>query len=291
MIRKHQTARFDRPSLYVPDTPRLLEDVVCTLLEKDPDDRIADAHIVMLRLREVVRRVELATQDRTSVSESRDLMAPTATALDEFQEAETKPAIADGPSPGTMMRDLFRAEIDRQEAVRSPISRAFDNTWVLVGCLVLLIAGGIWWFKFFDSSSQDVTPVADSRSEIERLQHMARSYRRMGDYGREAEILTGIRSLIAHDESLKAEVGKIDRRLKQLQKNRKRQSKDFAAVQSAIQRAEELIEQGETRQAESILSGILLLYGSEEAAASHVEKARMLLQQKLLPQSETQAGE
>ena len=46
IIQKHSTARFDRPTLYSPDIPKILEDVVCNLLEKKPEDRYSDAHVV-----------------------------------------------------------------------------------------------------------------------------------------------------------------------------------------------------------------------------------------------------
>jgi serine/threonine protein kinase len=127
IIRKHLTARFDRPSLYVPEMPRLLEDVVCTLMEKNPDDRYGDSHIVALRLSEVIRRVELAEQAESEQRFPLDRMeAPTAAATIS-PESDTRVSSPRGPSPATMMRDVFRAEIERQER-RGPIAKLFDNT-------------------------------------------------------------------------------------------------------------------------------------------------------------------
>jgi hypothetical protein len=44
------------------------------------------------------------------------------------------------------MRDLLRAEIEHAQRP-SPIARVFDNTYVLVASLALLVVGGLWWFQ------------------------------------------------------------------------------------------------------------------------------------------------
>ena len=56
VIHKHQFATFDRPSLYVTEIPRQLEEIVCKLLEKDPDNRYPDSYVLSLRLAEVQKR-------------------------------------------------------------------------------------------------------------------------------------------------------------------------------------------------------------------------------------------
>ncbi|TXT23747.1 MAG: serine/threonine protein kinase bacterial [Planctomycetota bacterium] len=56
VIHKHQFATFDRPGLYATDMPRQLEEVVCKLLEKDPDNRYPDSYVLSLRLAEVQKR-------------------------------------------------------------------------------------------------------------------------------------------------------------------------------------------------------------------------------------------
>lgn len=56
VIRKHQFGVFDRPGLYANDMPRQLEEIVCKLLEKEPDNRYPDAYVLSLRLAEVQKR-------------------------------------------------------------------------------------------------------------------------------------------------------------------------------------------------------------------------------------------
>lgn len=49
VIHKHQFGVFDRPSLYATDMPRQLEEIVCKLLEKEPDNRYPDSYVLSLR--------------------------------------------------------------------------------------------------------------------------------------------------------------------------------------------------------------------------------------------------
>mgnify|MGYP003390093150 CR=1 FL=1 len=56
VIHKHQFGVFDRPGLYATDMPRQLEEIVCKLLEKEPDNRFPDAYVLSLRLAEVQKR-------------------------------------------------------------------------------------------------------------------------------------------------------------------------------------------------------------------------------------------
>ncbi len=56
VIHKHQFGVFDRPSLYATDMPRQLEEIVCKLLEKEPDNRYPDSYVLSLRLAEVQKR-------------------------------------------------------------------------------------------------------------------------------------------------------------------------------------------------------------------------------------------
>ncbi len=57
VIHKHQFGQFDRPGLIATDIPKPLEEIVCKLLEKDPDKRFPDAYVLSLRLAEVQKRV------------------------------------------------------------------------------------------------------------------------------------------------------------------------------------------------------------------------------------------
>ena len=302
IIQKHSTARFDRPTLYAPDIPKILEDVVCKLLEKSPEDRYSDAHVVSLRLKEVVKRVEFASKDETNTRplESDGLMTPTATApgrgrhqgSDEetFASGLLEPATSEagrrvredgyeGPGSATMMRDAFRAEILREQE-KSPVAALFDNTWFLVGCLGLLVVGGVFWMNGVqrefpgDDESEIAVEAAGASGEVSRFMRLAKSYRRNSDTSREIRLLKALRTVIAHDEQNAEVVREIDVRLKFLSKRRQLQSGNASLAGQTIDRANELVEAGQTDEALQLLDGLAVLYESDEVYLEQAESLR-----------------
>ena len=307
IIQKHSTARFDRPSLYASDLPRLLEDVVCKLLEKKPEDRYSDAHVVSLRLKEIVKRVEFASNDETISKplESDGLMSPTATApghgdrpvgeeetfasgvLDTDSETERRQLGAerqDGPGSATMMRDAFRAEIAREQE-KTAVAKLFDNTWFLLGCLCLLIVGGFIWMNGVnrDSSLNTESEITDgefdSQGEIARFLRVAKSHRRNGDTPREQQILKALQIVIPDDESNAAVLEEIDQRLKTLATVREEQTNEFSLARQTLDRAAKLIEAGNQKDALPQLDSVEVLYRDDEAARSYLERAAELRKQ------------
>jgi hypothetical protein len=307
IIQKHSTARFDRPGLYVSDLPRILEDVVCKLLEKKPEDRYSDAHVVSLRLKEVVKRVELASKDETIARSlnADSLMSRTATAPSHRghtgEEPETLaaryPLFGDrsadsgirserqrGPGPATLMRDAFRAEISRQHD-KSAVGALFDNTWFLVACLILLIAGGFFWMNVVgrDEPANAGTDVAaedaDSQSEIARFLRLAKSYRRSGDTPREQQLLKALRNIIAHDESNAVALTEIDQRLEMLSQLRGKQTDEPSLATQSLDRATQLINVGDHEEASQLLDSIGVLYGDDQDARSIVKRSSELRKQ------------
>jgi serine/threonine protein kinase len=307
IIQKHSAARFDRPSLYASDLPRLLEDVVCKLLEKKPEDRYSDAHVVSLRLKEIVKRVEFASNDETISKplESDGLMSPTATApghgdrpvgeeetfasgvLDTDSETGRRQLEAerqDGPGSATMMRDAFRAEIAREQE-KTAVAKLFDNTWFLLGCLCLLIVGGFIWMNGVnrDSSLNTESEITDgefdSQGEIARFLRVAKSHRRNGDTRREQQILKALQIVIPDDESNAAVLEEIDQRLKTLATVREEQTNEFSLARQTLDRAAKLIEAGRQKEALPLLDSVEVLYRDDEAARSYLERAAELRKQ------------
>jgi serine/threonine protein kinase len=68
VIHKHQFAQFDRPGLIATDMPKQLDEIVCKLLEKDPDKRYPDAYVLSLRLVEVQKRYAWQTAQKSAAS-------------------------------------------------------------------------------------------------------------------------------------------------------------------------------------------------------------------------------
>ncbi len=292
-LRKHLTARFDRPSLYAPETPRLLEDLVCKLLEKNPDDRHPDAHIVSLRLREVVRRVELASAHE---SESYGNLAGdgsvTATvAARPVTDATVVDAHRDpaaGPGPATLMRNVFRAEISNSQR-KSRIGEFFDQTWVLVACLALVIVGGVVWFQLMGSSTV-TAPTTTDRDEVNRFVRLAASYRRLGDVAREEQILRALHAVIRHDASRAEELKQVDERLTKLTDRRRRDSQEYKLGSDGLTRADELLRNGETEAAHELLTGLLVLYESEPGAQQIVSGIESRLRELETPQADVETS-
>jgi len=249
ILRQHLTARFDRPSLYAPDTPRLLEDLVCKLLEKAPDDRHPDAHIVSLRLREVVRRVELASAHEAKSRGSFDGNRPVAITagacpVTDATVVDAHRDLATGPGPATLMRNAFQAEISDSRR-KSPVGAFFDQTWVLVVCLMLVILGGVVWFQMMQPSTATTRPTTH-RDEVDRFMRLAAAYRRLGDVAREEQILQALRSVIQHDESRHEELKQVDERLTDLADRRRRESQEYKLGNDGLARVDELLQTGKT---------------------------------------------
>src|SRR5690606_11460600 len=125
VLKKHQFGQFDRPRNFVPELPSWLDELVCQMLEKDPEKRPPDAYVVSKRLQEIVAKVELQkSQD--------SLEAP-------LSDGETRLAGGGEQIVGaTLMRDVIRGELSR-DARTDGLHGLFNNLWVLLGLLALLV--------------------------------------------------------------------------------------------------------------------------------------------------------
>lgn len=138
ILQKHQFSQFDKPSRFVSDLPRLLEELVCQLLEKDPSRRLPDALVVMKRLEQIKQRLEIMEQHLESETVERPFPGTTISA-----ELEASNSEVPHPGPATMVRNMFREDMTSSLA-RSPVAKFFDNTFVLITLLALIIVFGFW---------------------------------------------------------------------------------------------------------------------------------------------------
>ena len=138
ILQKHQFSQFDKPSRYVADIPRPVEEVVCQLLEKDPSKRLPDALVVMKRLEQIKLRLEMMEQHLESETVERP--GPSTTIVSENVSSESD---VHHPGPATMVRNLIRDDMT-SSLVKSPVAKFFDNIFVLITLLALIIVFGIW---------------------------------------------------------------------------------------------------------------------------------------------------
>jgi serine/threonine protein kinase len=158
IIQKQKYGQFDKPGRYVDDLPVWLDEIVCQLLEKDPQKRFPDAYVLSRRLQEVLNKQELST--------SEDTYALSGSAAAEMTPTVVQSAASQEAGTGTLMQGLMRAQLE-SESTGSRLGRLLDNIYFLLGILVFLVAGGYFWFQERVLSPQEMF----NKSQQIMLQH------------------------------------------------------------------------------------------------------------------------
>ncbi|MCS6977832.1 MAG: serine/threonine protein kinase [Gemmatales bacterium] len=134
MLQKHRFARFDPPRKYAEDVPYELDDLVCQLMAKDPDDRPPDAAVVARQLERIRRH--LARRDQLTTDEVRSSTTLGGTGInfvEEFGSGE----------PASLAADLARSQA-RSAASEGPLHKLLNQAWVLIFGLVIILGVLIW---------------------------------------------------------------------------------------------------------------------------------------------------
>jgi len=158
IIQQQRYGQFDPPRSIVPEIPRWLDEVVCRLMSKEPEDRYPDAYVLGLRLQEIPRKVSLSQGepsepkagevDDTSVYRLAELEDDSATqGSEDLTVAATAVTAAalprvraeEGPGEATLVRDLMKFEIERQ-AQRGRWSGWLNSTPGLMLALVVVVS-------------------------------------------------------------------------------------------------------------------------------------------------------
>lgn len=155
LLRKQQYGQFDLPSRYAPDIPSGLEELVCQLLEKDPGRRLPDALVVLRRLEQVLAKADFVERQLESETLVRPAAGGGVVAVD---------VAGGGVAAGTAttVRNILRAESRRRSS--QGFGGWLDNTWVLLGLLLLLTGFGVWM-----SRGRGAPAVAERVAEAERI--------------------------------------------------------------------------------------------------------------------------
>lgn len=273
VIQKHKFGQFDRARLIVPDLPSWVDDLLCQLLEKDPAKRPPDAMVLLRRMEEIVRKVELSKGGDTLAGDDPETSDPDAPTI--AQPGRSHETGAFGAGPATLMKDLLRAEMEH-DAHGTWLSRTFNNTGVLLFLLLLVIAGGAWWFSrpkvhtilsVDDASSievedSDVDPAdGQPRTELDRQIQQARRLANAGQIDQAERLLTTLAALLETDPGNAPARIRVRLQLKNLKANRARaETSRLEFVRGLAERATELQEQGQPFEARRIWSGIVTLY-------------------------------
>ncbi len=134
LLHKHRYAQFDRPRAIVPELPYELDELVCQLLEKEPEKRPTDC-LILGRQLERIRSKQERQKQQTVVSEG---ATKSATRED---EGEYEPQVG----PATLMSRLVRAELEQQNRPHV-LSRLLNRPWVLLPLLAGCVAVLVWTF-------------------------------------------------------------------------------------------------------------------------------------------------
>ncbi len=134
LLHKHRYAQFDRPRAIVPELPHELDELVCQLLEKEPEKRPADCLVLGRELERLQAKLERQKQ-LTVISEN---VTKAATQEDE-DEGEPQ------AGPATLMSRLVRAELEQQNRPHF-LSRLLNRPWVLVPLLAACLGALVWTF-------------------------------------------------------------------------------------------------------------------------------------------------
>lgn len=146
VLQKHRYGRFDAPRLVNPDIPSWLEEVITQLLDKEPAKRFPDAYVVARRLEQVRSKMEYFETETTAGQPNSESETITASAGGRGAH--------EGPGPATLMKSLIRQELEKPDGYPL-ITQLFNNTWFLVGMLILVIVGGVLWFRDWSPSAEE----------------------------------------------------------------------------------------------------------------------------------------
>jgi len=295
VIQKHRFALFDRPRLTVPDLPILLDDVICQLLEKEPEKRFPDARVLSRRLEVILDREEnpatLAASYGSDISDitlAEGLTADPndATIASDFT-ANTRTFSSPRHGPATLMSQAIREELQQDE---TPLSLWLNNTWVLATALVL-VCGSVLWLatrpsapaaepsnesedldarlmklKLLLNANRPLVSSDDAARQLLKAQDLARQ----GDLESAHTILTALMVLLGNDKERVREKELAELFLKRLEDQTS--GERYAALRSALKRAAKLESSGDTQGAQKIRQSARDLFGADVAAKRLIEE-------------------
>lgn len=310
LLHKHRYAQFDKPGKILVQLPYEIDEVVCQLLEKDPEKRPADAFVLqrqLERIRGKLQRKEQHTQAETYYETI----------------AENESSASGAVGPGTLMSRLMRQELDDQNRPH-PVAAFFNRASVLAILFALCVAILVWTFwplsaetlyqrgaalmasgqryemetawrdylqplteRFPDHPHQKeveefrrkldhVRAGATTPSEAEQFFEQGERLRREGQMLQAKQVWENVVRVFKDAEAEQQWVRRSEQALADMEKTAAN-AKRWEALQPALKRAAALRDSGQRQQAEKIWSAIEDLYKNDPWAAelvAEIEKAR-----------------
>jgi tRNA A-37 threonylcarbamoyl transferase component Bud32 len=312
LLHKHRYAQFDRPNKYVPDLPHEIDELVCQLLEKDPDKRPRDALALYKQLDSIGKKLD--RQGHLTSADNRDRATQAENRVDKI-------SLESVPGPATLMSRLMRAELNAEQR-GGAVSRFFNRPVVLV--LVLAACIGILGWRLWPASQEELyrggaqlmesnslydmqrawndylepletrypdhpykEQVADFRlkweaakaphsSEAQRFFQQGEFLEKQGNHAGAHQVWTNLVNAFSEVEAEKDWVRKARNALGDIDKAALNKDR-WKSVRPALDRACDLHSQGKHVEAERILAGIEQLYRNDPTATEillEVQRAR-----------------
>ncbi|QDU82251.1 Serine/threonine-protein kinase PknL [Polystyrenella longa] len=296
VIQKHKYGQFDHARTIVPEIPHWLDELVCQLLEKDPEKRVPDAYVLSRRLQEIVKKVELSQSEMTmSIDPDSDAGASTTVAINPEQQAniqkETQVSSASRASAhfphesgGTLMREMMRAEIE-EASKKTPVAQFFDNTWVLIVLLICVLFGFYLWYTKPPSPVTPEEEVVDSTEINERLRFVDLDWKRSlkrpeaeriyargvqqfesGQTKQAQETMTALLTLLKSSGENPQLVDRVQERLDELNGAQE----EF--ISEYVEQAQTHLDGGQLAEAQTLISSMNTLYGNDSRVRGLVEQ-------------------
>ncbi len=315
LLHKHRYGQFDAPHRYIPELPREFDELICQLLEKDPEKRPRDANVLQKQLETLANKLERHAS-KTS-SDNKDVGTVAENRVDKLSMAVLP---GQGSFTGVDLGGQGRGGWLR--GIIGYISvRVIGLLLVLFLCIATVAwafwplsqdqlfsrgaehmdRGGLYdmhvaWRDYFDPLERRFPehPYQDQLAEFRLRWEAAKSTRvsdaqrffqagealkQQGKTEQAKRVLTSVVDVFNQSRADAEWVRRARNALDELEKHDERGDR-FKEVRESLKRAAQLQKTGKTDDARRIWKGIETLYEHDTAAAEIVAEARKGLKQK-----------
>lgn len=249
LLHKHRYGQFDRPLKFVPDLPVEIDEMVCQLLEKDPDKRPRDAQIFFKQLESIATKLERQS-DRTSV-DNRDV----ATKAENRTDKGASHAVASGAA----VRNGSVHTEPAESAQGSALSRFLNRPSVLIAILLLCIGTLAW--RLWPLNQDQLFERGAELMETESTYDMHRAW---------TEYLEPLERRYP-DHPYQEKVAAYKKKWEAAK------SPQPSEAQRFFQQGELLLKEGHPRDAQNVWRNLIDAFGDIDAEKKWVERARAAL--------------